>query len=92
VKALELVEKDKSLRFVNLFISMGQMDSTVDVDVASEFVCAMYGLSKAVDVNEARYKKLLQMTGKINQVHVPNACIFRQNHLEPNIVHNATCR
>lgn len=78
MKALELVEKDQSQRFVNLFIGMGQADSTVDTNVAAEFVCTLYGLGKADGVNEARYKKLLQMTGKINQVSVPNISIISE--------------
>ena len=51
-----------------MFISMGQKESAVDMTVASEFVCELYGLGKAKDVNEARHKKLLQMTGKIDKV------------------------
>lgn len=68
-KPLDLVEKDRTDRFVNLFISMGEVDGSVDLDAASEFVCHMYAQSKTRDVNEARYKKLLQMTGKIDQVN-----------------------
>ena len=79
MKALELVEKDQSQCFVNLFINMGQADSTVDTNIAAEFVCALYGLGKAAGVNETRYKKLLQMTGKINQVSFANIRIV----LEP---------
>ena len=45
---------------------MGQKESAVDMNVASEFVCELYGLGKVTDVNEARHKKLLQMTGKID--------------------------
>ena len=62
------MEKDQSGRYVNLFISMGQKESAVDMTVASEFVCELYVLGKAKDVNEARHKKLLQMTGKIDKV------------------------
>ena len=47
---------------------MGQKGSAIDMNVASEFVCELYGLAKATDVNEARHKKLLQMTGKINKL------------------------
>lgn len=72
-KPLDIVEKDKTGSYVNLFISMGEAHGTVDMDVASEFVCRMYAESKTRDVNEARYNKLMQMTGKVDEVmHVLN--------------------
>ena len=40
----------------------------VDLDVASEFVCCMYAQSKTRSVNEARYNKLMQMSGKVDKV------------------------
>ncbi len=49
---------------------MGEVDGIVDQDVASEFVCCVYGQSKTKDVNEARYNKLMQMTGKVDQVNL----------------------
>uniref|UniRef100_UPI00358F2F11 uncharacterized protein isoform X3 n=1 Tax=Myxine glutinosa TaxID=7769 RepID=UPI00358F2F11 len=61
-------EKDKTGCYVNLFFSTGEVDGSVDPDVASELVCRMYGQSKTRDVNEARYNKLMQMTGKVDQV------------------------
>lgn len=67
-KPLELVEKDKTGCYVNLFISMGEVPGNVDLDVASEFVCCMYTQSKTRNVNEARYNKLMQMTGKVDKV------------------------
>lgn len=67
---MDIVEKDKSHRFIKLFTSMGQTDSSVDAEVASEFVCALYGQNKTRDVNKARYIKLQQMSGKIDQVNV----------------------
>ena len=54
--------------YINLFISMRDVNSSVDLNVTSEFVCRMYAESNLKDVNEARYKKLIQMTGKIDQV------------------------
>ena len=43
----------------------------VDIDAASEFVCKMYGQSNNTnDVNEARYNKLLMMSGKFSQVDI----------------------
>lgn len=47
---------------------MGEVHGSVDLDVASEFVCLMYAQSKTRDVNEARYNKLMEMTGKVDQV------------------------
>ena len=46
---------------------MGNANSVV-VDVASEFVCRMYAQKNTDNVNEARYKRLMQATGKVNQV------------------------
>ena len=68
VKALGIVEKDKTGRFVNLFISMGDVHGSVDLDVASELVCHMYAQSKTKDVDEARYNRLMQVSGKVDQV------------------------
>ncbi|XP_048869412.1 uncharacterized protein LOC125741923 isoform X1 [Brienomyrus brachyistius] len=67
VKALDLIEKDDTGRFLNLFTNMGQVDGAVDFEVASEFVCRMYGQSKEQDVDKARYTKLMQMSGKIDK-------------------------
>ncbi|XP_030837116.1 uncharacterized protein LOC105437992 [Strongylocentrotus purpuratus] len=67
-KPLEIMQKDKTGNYVDLFISMGKaQDESIDLDVASEFVCRMYGQHKTGDVNEARYIKLMQMTGKVDE-------------------------
>jgi len=68
VKPLQILEKDESLQFINLFTSMGEQFDDVDVDVASEFVCRMYAQTKTRDVDEARHKKLIEMTGKVDKV------------------------
>ena len=75
MKPLGLIEKDKTDRFVNFFIDMGERQHGENLEVASEFVCRMYGQSNVVDVNEARHKKLMQMSGDINKVHY-NPIIF----------------
>jgi len=62
------MEKDETDSFLQLFTSMGDRQASIDVDVASGFVCRMYTLSKTGDVNEAKYKKLMQMSGNINKV------------------------
>ena len=54
--------------YVNFFISLGEVHGNVDLDAASEFVCRMYAQNKTRDVSEARYNKLMQMTGKVDQV------------------------
>lgn len=65
MKPLEIVEKDETGKCVNLFISLGNL---LDVDVASEFVCGMYAQHETQDVVEARYKKLITMTEKVDKV------------------------
>ncbi|KAJ8023702.1 hypothetical protein HOLleu_36213 [Holothuria leucospilota] len=67
VKPLEIVEKDDTGKFVNFFISLGDLLSDGDFDAASEYVCSMYGQIKVKDVDEARYRKLIAMTGKVDQ-------------------------
>ncbi|ESO88713.1 hypothetical protein LOTGIDRAFT_165497 [Lottia gigantea] len=66
-KALDIIEKDESGRFVEAFISMGDARHTVDFDVISEFVCCMFAQSQTRDIDEARYNKLMQMTGKVQK-------------------------
>ncbi|KAL5017668.1 hypothetical protein ScPMuIL_007257 [Solemya velum] len=61
------VEKDETCSFINLFISMGEVQGSVDLDVASNFVCRMYVQRKTRDVNETRYTKLKQMAVKVYQ-------------------------
>lgn len=68
MKALDIVVKDTSSTFVNMFINMGERNGNADVETASAFVCQLYGQSKSIDVNEARYKKLIQMSGKFSEV------------------------
>jgi hypothetical protein len=47
---------------------MGEVDGDVDIEVASELVCLMYGQTKTRAVDEACYSKLMQMTDKVDQV------------------------
>lgn len=54
----------------------GEIQDDVDLDVASEFVCRMYAQMKTNNVNEARYNKLMQMTGKVDQVIYIKSCLF----------------
>lgn len=68
VKPFDIMKKDTSKKFVELFISMGDSTVDVDIDATLEFVCQMYSQHKTRDVNEARYIKMLEMTGKVDQV------------------------
>ncbi len=68
VRPFELLQNDKNRRFINLFINMGDPHEPVAMDTASEFVCRLYAQNKTCDVDEARHNKLIQMTGKVDQV------------------------
>ena len=54
--------------YVNLFTDFGDLNGDVDLHVVSEFVCRVYAATNTRDVNEARYQKLVKMTGKVDQV------------------------
>lgn len=69
VKPFNIMKNDATGKFVEMFISMGDITGDVDADIVSEFVCQMYAQHKTRDVNEARYIKLLQMTGKVHKVN-----------------------
>ena len=63
------MQKDKSGTYVKMFISLGSGQlASDDLDVASEFVCRMYGQHKTSNINQARYNKIVEMTGKIDEV------------------------
>ena len=68
VKPFGIMEKAETDSFLKLFTNMGDRQASTDVDVASEFVCRMYTLTKTGGVDEARYQKLMQMSGNINKV------------------------
>ena len=69
VKPFDIMKKDVTGKFVEMFISMGDITRDVDTDVASEFVCWMNAQHKKRDVNEAHYIKMLEMTGKVRQLN-----------------------
>lgn len=62
------MEKDGTEHFLDFFISLGERNGNINSGVASEFVCRMYAQTKTSDINQARHNKLMQMTGKIDQV------------------------
>ena len=68
MKPLEILENDTKSAFVQILCNMSVMKETaLDVKRAKEFVCRLYGLSREIkSVDDARYAKLCQMTGKIN--------------------------
>ena len=68
VKPLSIIEKDDTGSYLNFFANLGAKDIDIDFDTASEFVSHMYGQTKTADVNEVRYLKLMEMSGKIKKV------------------------
>ena len=62
------MEEDASGQYVDFFIHMGKVGGVIDLGVASKFVCKLYGQAKENDVDEARYNKLMKMSGKVNKV------------------------
>ena len=68
VKPLKILEKDPAGRFLKLFSNMGKVDGEVDINVASEFVCKMYGQNREQNVDDAHYKKPVQMSSKVRYV------------------------
>ena len=67
VKPQQILKKDESLDFIHLFTIMGDGSANVDADIASDFVCRMYGQMKTSDVDEARYSKLIEMTERVDK-------------------------
>ena len=68
-KPLDIVQKEGTGRYLDLFVGLAdRQDVSGIIDVASEFVCRMYAQFGTRDVNEARYHKLIQMTGKSDEV------------------------
>ncbi|XP_063047206.1 uncharacterized protein LOC134440965 [Engraulis encrasicolus] len=67
LKPLNIIEKDDTDLFVKFLISLGNRSSHVDIETASEFVCRIYGQRKTRDTNEARYLKLMEMSGNISK-------------------------
>ena len=67
-KPFEILKRDETGKFIKMFMDIGNKGCNVDFDVASQFVCQLYAQNNTTDVNEARYKKLMNMTGKPDQV------------------------
>ena len=56
-------------KFSNFFASLLD-EGPIDERMTEESVCVMYGFKSINDVNIAKHAKLLQMSGKINQLIV----------------------
>lgn len=61
------MKKDTTSKFVDMFISMREITDGVEVDVVDGL--QVYVQHKTTDVNEARYIKMLEMTGKPDKVN-----------------------
>ena len=68
MKPFNILLKDTNGKLVEQFINIGDPTVHVDTNTLSEFVCKMYTQRNTKDVNEARYLKVIEMTGKINKV------------------------
>lgn len=71
IRPYELLEDDNDGYWIQFFCSMSSQGK-LNRKMAEEYVCSLYGITKVEDVNLARFNKLVQMTGKINQVREHN--------------------
>lgn len=83
VKPLDILQKDSTGTFSQFLGKLGSVDEP-DQRIAEEFICCLYGM-KGDNVNEARHTKLLQLTGKLDQVivipmHVQERKIKKKRH------------
>ncbi|KAJ8031889.1 hypothetical protein HOLleu_25241 [Holothuria leucospilota] len=70
VKPLEVLQKDTTGTLIQFFSKLSFRDEP-DQSKAEEFICSLYGMKEDVKtVNEARYVKLHEMTGKLKQENV----------------------
>ena len=67
---LRFSKKMRPEKFIKMFTDMVNKGCNVDFDVVFQFVCQLYAQNNATDVNEARCKKLMNMTEKPDQVSV----------------------
>ena len=67
VKPFEVLEKDNSGEFIQFFQSLTKREEP-DNKIAESYVCSLYGMAALSDVDEARYQKVIRMTGKISKV------------------------
>ena len=67
-KFLDILMQDTSGKYVAFFNNVSDGDWS-DVETASSFVCQVYGLgTKTEDVNEARFLKLMHLSGSGKKV------------------------
>jgi hypothetical protein len=77
IKPYELLENNNDGTLIQFFSSMSSREE-LNRKKAEGYVCSLYGMQDIKDVNEARYKKLVQMTGKISQVRVHTRYVVRK--------------
>ena len=92
LRPLDIVRKNVSNEMIEFFITLSN-GGEPDKAKAEEFICAIYGMKGITkDVNEARYLKLLQMTGnnkKVNMaIHHSDNIFFRLHDFETRYVDN----
>ena len=68
VKPFEILENDDTRCFIEFFRNLVDKEVTPDQAIAELFVCRLYGFKNLTSVDEVRYAKLVQMTGKIDKV------------------------
>ena len=76
LKPFTILENNVYIQFIEFFMSLRRQNSTPNYLIAEEFCCHLYGFPALKSINEARYAKLLQMTGKINQVNAKSLYIY----------------
>ena len=64
MKLLEIMKEDETGQFVNMLANLPNTDVEDSIDVASKYICRIYGQSEKDGVDEAHYNKLMKMTGK----------------------------
>ena len=69
IKPFEILETDQTGQYISFFIKLATRETPIQAK-AEEFVCTLYGMKGLKDVNKARFAKLCQMTGEIDQVLV----------------------
>ena len=79
MKSFEILQNDTAGTSIQFF---NQLSSEIDPDQArtEKFICFLYGMKGNIkDVNEARYEKLLQITGRIQDQVNSNGYIHYKN-------------
>ena len=70
-KSVQLLETDAEGKFAEIFSKLSNTTAPSQVDTMEEFVCSLYGMKGETRVDDARYAKLLRMTGRNDKVSCP---------------------